>query len=62
MNNVSPEDPDYELELFWYSYKCSLENFYKSYKHFSRPLQYWYDELNFNKKKGNYNIIQKKNF
>ena len=62
MNEVSPEDPDYELELFWHTYKCSLENFYKTFSRFIRPLQYWYDELNFYKKRGNYDIIQKKIF
>lgn len=62
MSRFSPEDPDYELELFWSTYKCSLENFYRSYKQFKRPLRYWYDELNFYKKKCNYDIIQKKIF
>ena len=62
MSILSPEDPDYELELFWSTYKCSLENFYKNYKVFKRPLKYWYDELNFHKKKCNYKIIQKKIF
>ena len=62
MSKFSPEDPDYELELFWSTYKCSLENFYRSYKQFKRPLRYWYDELNFYKRKCNYDIIQKKIF
>ena len=62
MSTLSPEDPDYELELFWSTYKCSLENFYKGYKQYKRPLKYWYDELNFYKRKCNYNIIQKKIF
>ena len=62
MSTLSPEDPDYELELFWSTYKCSLENFYRGYKEYKRPLKYWYDELNFNKRKCNYSIIQKKIF
>ena len=62
MSTLSPEDPDYELEFFWSTYKCSLENFYRSYKQYKRPLKYWYNELNFNKRKCNYNIIQKKIF
>jgi hypothetical protein len=62
MSTLSPEDPDYELELFWSTYKCSLENFYKSYKQFTRPLKYWYDDLNFHKRKNNYDKIQKKIF
>lgn len=62
MSTLSPEDPDYELELFWSTYKCSLENFYIGYKQYKRPLKYWYDELNFNKRKCNYSIIQKKIF
>ena len=62
MSTLSPEDPDYELEFFWSTYKCSLENFYIGYKQYKRPLKYWYDELNFNKRKCNYSIIQKKIF
>ena len=34
MSVLSPEDPDYELELFWSTYKCSLENFYNNHKKF----------------------------
>ena len=62
MNTFSPEDPDYELELFWQTYKCSLENFYKCNPTFVRPLKYWYNELNFYKRKKNYDRIQKKIF
>ena len=60
MSTFCPEDPDYELELFWSTYKCSLENFYNNHSKFIRPLKYWYSELNFYKRKCNYDIIQKK--
>lgn len=60
--DINKTDPDYELEHFWYTYKCSLDIFYNNYKCYKRPLSYWNDELNFYKKKGDYDVIQKKIF
>jgi len=36
---------DYEIEQFWFGFKTSMINFYKS-KLFARPIQNWCDHLN----------------
>lgn len=62
VNLLSPEDPDYELEYFWCTYKCSLENFYKTHKLYQRPINKWSDTLNILKGYKYYDKIQKKIF
>jgi hypothetical protein len=56
---VKEKSPDYHLEDFWFTYKCSLENFYKQYVLIQRPLHYWYKTLNLYKSCKQYDKIQK---
>ena len=53
------DNPDFKLEEFWDSYKCSLQNFYNQFKSYQRPLNRWYETLNHFKKHKKYNYIQK---
>ena len=62
INESHIKDPDYKLEVFWFSYKCCFENFYKIYPSFENDTEYWSYQLNDLKKKKKYNLIQKKIF
>ena len=44
------KDPDYKLEIFWYSYKCFFLNFYSKYTKFKRDTDSWSHTLNVLKK------------
>lgn len=52
-------NPDYEIELFWLSFKKSMNNFY-SKTFASRPIEYWCNQLNYLQKEKNYDKIQEK--
>lgn len=67
--NININDPDYEIELFWYSFKESMYNFYNSLNYECNNINInnnivvdniseWSKELNLLKKEKNYNEIQ----
>jgi hypothetical protein len=52
--------PDYEIEKFWYQFKISMINFYKSYNYIkSRNIDKWSANLNKLQEKKQYNLIEK---
>ena len=59
-NYLNKEDPDYELEIFWFTYKCCFNNFYQKYSYFDTDTDIWCKELNLLKNEKNYDLIQKK--
>ena len=66
MNNdkelLNNNDPDYQIENFWYTYKCNLQKFYKLYPYFNRPIFEWSEKLNLYKKNIKFHEIQKNIF
>ena len=54
------KDPDYKLEIFWYSYKCFFSNFYGKYTMFQRKTDSWSHTLNVLKRLKQYSSIQEK--
>nr|QFG74362.1 MAG: hypothetical protein [Megaviridae environmental sample] len=52
------KNPDFEIEEFWLNFKKSMKNFY-SKKNFSRPINYWSNQLNILQKKKEYDNIEK---
>ena len=54
------KDPDYKLEIFWYSYKCFFSNFYSKYITFKRETDSWSHTLNILKGLKQYSSIQEK--
>ena len=58
-NGLNSNQPDYQLESFWLTYKCCFNNFYKKYPCFYRPINLWCSNLNILKKKKMYDKIQR---
>jgi len=54
---LNREDPDYQIEEFWYGFKKAMMNFYKSTK-IVRNIQLWSDKLNEYKKDKKYSLIE----
>ena len=58
-NYININDPDYEIELFWYSFKESMNNFYNSINKDNRyTISEWSTNLNLLKKNQKYNDIE----
>ena len=55
---LNKNDPDYEIELFWYGFKQSMINFYKSVDKPYRFVDDWSSILNEFKLKKNYREIE----
>jgi len=55
---LNKEDPDYQIEEFWYGLKKSMVNFYKRYNVKVRNVQVWSDRLNEYKKDKKYSLIE----
>jgi len=58
-NMINPDDPDYQIELFWYGFKTSMYNFYNTYRIPHNHIQKWSDTLNELKKNKQYNDIER---
>lgn len=43
---LNPEDPDYQIEYFWYGLKHSMFNFYGRFKLYSGHIHEWSNVLN----------------
>ena len=56
---LNPNDPDYQIELFWYGLKGSMINFYKSYHISSTHMNEWSMTLNNLKKNKKYDEIER---
>ena len=52
-------DPDYNIELFWYGFKQSMINFYNKQEYYEY-INVWSDILNILKKDKKYDIIELK--
>jgi len=52
-------DPDYNIELFWYGFKQSMINFYNKQEYYEH-INMWSDILNILKKDKKYDIIELK--
>ena len=57
---LNKNDIDYEIELFWYSFKQSMLNFYKSVNRSCRQVEDWSNILNKFKLEKNYMEIESK--
>ena len=57
---LNKNDPDYEIELFWYGFKQSMINFYKSVDKPCRFVEDWSSILNKFKLEKNYTEIESK--
>lgn len=57
-HELNKNDPDYQIENFWYGFKNSMKNFYKSNGLKMRNIQMWSDKLNEYKKEKNYSLIE----
>jgi hypothetical protein len=57
---LNKNDVDYEIELFWYSFKQSMLNFYKSVNRSYRQVEDWSNILNKFKLEKNYTEIESK--
>lgn len=55
---LNPNDPDYQIELFWYGLKESMFNFYKAYRISAPHINEWSIILNNLKKNKKYNEIE----
>ncbi len=51
-------NPDYHIEQFWFSFKTSMDNFYKEYKCSPRPIIFWSNYLNELQKIRDYHNIE----
>jgi hypothetical protein len=43
---LNPNDPDYQIELFWYGLKDSMINFYRAYRISATHIDEWCNHLN----------------
>jgi hypothetical protein len=57
---LNKNDPDYEIELFWYGFKQAMINFYKSVDKPCRFVEDWSSILNKFKLEKNYKEIESK--
>jgi hypothetical protein len=55
---LNKEDPDYQIEDFWYGLKNSMIKFNKSCKLEERNIKLWCDKLNKYKEDKNYSLIE----
>ena len=55
---LNKNDPDYQIEDFWYGFKKSMTNFYKNNELKERDIQDWSDKLNKYKKDKEYSLIE----
>lgn len=55
---LNKNDPDYQIELFWYGFKESMINFYKTYDISSTHINEWSTKLNYLKQNKKYNDIE----
>lgn len=55
---LNPNDPDYQIEFFWYGFKGSMYNFFQSYKISYNHIEQWSIALNLLKKHKNYDEIE----
>lgn len=56
---LNKNDPDYQLEDFWYGFKNSMKNFYKSNNLKTQNIDLWSSTLNKYKKEKMYSLIEK---
>lgn len=55
---LNKNDPDYQIEDFWYGFKNSMKNFYKNNGLKEREIQIWSNKLNEYKKDKKYSLIE----
>jgi len=55
---LNKNDPDYQIEEFWYGFKNSMKNFYKSNSLQIPNIQTWCDKLNEYKQHKKYDLIE----
>ena len=55
---LNRNDPDYQIEDFWYGFKNSIKNFYQSNGLIVKNIQIWSDKLNEYKKEKKYDMIE----
>jgi hypothetical protein len=55
---LNKNDPDYQIEDFWYGFKNSMKNFYKNNELKEHKIQSWSNKLNEYKKEKNYYLIE----
>ena len=55
---LNKNDPDYQIELFWYGFKTSMLNFFCAYKLSYNQINEWSETLNNFKKNKNYDEIE----
>lgn len=55
---LNKNDPDYQIENFWYGLKNSMKNFYKSYNFKLDKVDKWSKKLNEYKMKKQYSLIE----
>lgn len=55
---LNPNDPDYQIELFWYGFKASMYNFLQSYQISNNHITEWSIILNDLKKNKKYDDIE----
>lgn len=56
--SINPNDPDYHIELFWYGFKTSMYNFYRTYCMNYTHIQEWSNHLNRLKHNKQYDHIE----
>jgi hypothetical protein len=55
---LNKNDPDYQIEDFWYGFKNSMKNFYKNNVLKEYEIQIWSNKLNEYKKDKKYSLIE----
>jgi hypothetical protein len=55
---LNKNDPDFQIEDFWYGFKNSMKNFYQQYNLNIRNIQEWSNILNEYKKDKKYDMIE----
>jgi hypothetical protein len=58
ISNLNSNDPDHDIEVFWYSLKNAMANFYQSNKIPSRNINKWSKLLNLLKLDKKYEMIE----
>jgi hypothetical protein len=53
---LNKDDPDYQIEDFWYGFKNSMNNFYQSKEIQNKNIQLWSNKLNEYKKDKKYDL------
>jgi hypothetical protein len=57
-DKLNREDPDYQIEDFWYGFKNSMKNFNKKSEIKGLDVKSWSDKLNKYKEEKNYSLIE----